>query len=71
MKALTPSPALLAKLGSLVYHLEEFLDERHPFDLQAAKTLREDSEVEEWFAEMSSLSMLPVKRKSSPTPGAK
>lgn len=59
---LAPSPALLAKLGSLVYHLEELLDTGHPFDRQAAKSLREDPDVEEWFAQMRGLAMLPVKR---------
>lgn len=59
---LQPSPALLSKLGSLVYHLEEFLDTGHPFDKQAAKTCREDPEVEQWFHDMGRLAMLPVKR---------
>jgi hypothetical protein len=64
---LKPSPALLAKLGSLVYHLEEFLDDGHAFDKAAAASLREDEEVEEWFAGMRDLAMLPVKRSASRT----
>lgn len=61
--ALKPSAALLCKLGSLVYHLEEAMDHRgHEFDLIAAKKLREDDEVEAWFAQMGGMGMLPVKR---------
>lgn len=59
---MSPSPALLCKLGSVIVHLEEFLDTGHAFDREAAKTAREDPEVEEWMGQMSSMGMLPVKR---------
>jgi hypothetical protein len=59
---LLPSPALLAKLGSLVYHLEEYLDTGHEFDREAARSVRESADVEEWFGQMRDLAMLPVKR---------
>lgn len=57
-----PSAALLCKLGSLVYHLEEFLDTGEPLDKEAAKSVREDPEVEQWFSDMGALGLLPVKR---------
>lgn len=60
---LKPSPALLAKLGSLVYHLEELLDEGHEFDRAAAQALRESPDVEAWFHAMKQLALLPVKRR--------
>lgn len=59
---LHPSAALLCKLGSLVYHLEEFLDTGEPFDKQAAQSVREDAEVEQWFHDMRAMALLPVKR---------
>jgi hypothetical protein len=59
---LKPSPALLAKLASVIYHLEEYLDTGHPFDKAAAVSAREDAEVENWFGEMASMGMTPVKR---------
>lgn len=58
-----PSVALLCKLGSLVYHLEEAMDSGgHHFDIAAAKTLRQDPDVELWFYQMRTAAMLPVKR---------
>lgn len=60
---LKPTPALLAKLGSLIYHLEEAMDSGgHPADVQAAATLREDPDVIEWFRAMQDLALVPVKR---------
>lgn len=63
MNVLAPSPSLLAKLGSLIYHLEESMDSGgHEFDIAAAKQLRDDADVQEWFGGMRDLAMLPVKR---------
>jgi hypothetical protein len=64
MNPLKPTPALLAKLGSLIYHLEEAMDSGgHPDDLQAAVTLREDPDIKEWFQGMAELALVPVKRR--------
>ncbi len=59
---LKPSPALLTKLVSCIYHLEEYLDTGHPFDRDAAKAVREDAEVENWIGDMEKLGLTPVKR---------
>ena len=63
---LKPSPALLAKLGSIVIHAKEFIEEpRHEarmFDLNAAVALMEDEDVREWLREMDALQLLPKRR---------
>lgn len=61
---LSPSPALLCKLGSIVVHVEEFLSpEGHDFDRQAIAALLADPEVKAWLSAMNALAMLPLKRK--------
>lgn len=63
MNALSPPPTLLAKLGSIAIHVEEFLsDNGHPFDKEALVPLLLDVEVREWFREMRKLALLPEKR---------
>ncbi len=63
MNALTPEPSLLAKLGSIVVHVDEGLTNTgHAFDWEAAKTLIGDPEVTEWIEHMQRLAMIPVKR---------
>lgn len=62
---LHPTPALLSKLGSLIYHLEELLDTGELFDKLTAMNLREDTEVEQWFVDMKALALLPVKRSTA------
>lgn len=59
-----PSASLLVKLGSLVVHYEEMTSPkgRPDFDKPAIDTLRNDPEVVAWFAEMTKMAMLPVKR---------
>jgi hypothetical protein len=60
--AMKPSQALLAKLASIITHHEEFLVTAHPFDLDAAKALRESHDVKEWMMDMQRLGLTPVKR---------
>lgn len=60
---LSPSAALLVKIGSLVIHLEEAQSSKgHAFDAVAISTLQGDPEVKEWFSAMAKAAMLPVKR---------
>ena len=60
---LKPAPALLIKIGSMVVHLEEMLSSKgHEFDKHALDTLTNDPEVREWFAAMTKMAFLPVKR---------
>lgn len=60
---LKPSAALLCKLGSLIVHLEEAMSPNaHQFDITAATQLRKDPEVQQWFQQMQTLAMVPVKR---------
>jgi hypothetical protein len=60
---LSPSAALLCKLGSLVVHAEEMLSAKgHHFDLDTIRSLLADSEVKAWLAQMDKLALLPKKR---------
>lgn len=61
--ALSPTPALLIKLGSIITHYEEFLsDKGNRVDLDTAQVLRKDQEVMDWFDKMNVLALLPLKR---------
>ena len=63
MDPLKPNPALLAKLGSAIVHIDEMLSpEGHQFDEIAMAAVLGDAEVREWLKEMNALAMLPVKR---------
>jgi hypothetical protein len=54
---------LLAKLGSVIVHVEECLSPTgHAFDLAAINSLIEDPEVQEFLKEMRLLALLPEKR---------
>lgn len=60
---LSPSAGLLAKLGSIAVHAEEFLSPTsHAFDKHALESLLNDVEVKAWLAAMDKLAMLPKKR---------
>ena len=60
---LTPSPALLAKLGSIAVHAEEMLSPSgHVLDKAALESVMADPEVVEWVDAMRKMAMLPVKR---------
>lgn len=66
--ALKPSAALLAKVGSIVVHLDEALSkDQHHFDWEALRSLLADDEVTAWLAAMSKLALVPVQRHSSST----
>lgn len=58
---LNPSLALLAKLGSIIVHVEEGLSETgHVFDRIAIQSLLQDPEVAAWLRAMGPF--LPLKR---------
>lgn len=62
---LSPSPALLCKLGSIAVHVQEGRSQDgHPFDWTALDTLLADPEVVEWLAAMDGMAMIPKKRKA-------
>ena len=59
----TPSLALMAKLGSIAGHVEEYLSpESHPFDRLALRGLIEDPEVRQFMDDMRKLALIPVRR---------
>lgn len=65
--ALKPSPALLAKVGSILVHLEESSGPLgHAFDVIALRQLAADAEVQEWLDGLRKLAMVPVKRTENP-----
>lgn len=54
---------LLAKLGSLVVHVDEGTSPTgHPMDWLAVRALIADEEVQRWLGEMRAAHLLPVKR---------
>lgn len=58
-----PTLGLLAKLGSIAVHAEEFVSPTgHNFDLVALKALLLDADVRNFLDELSSMALLPVKR---------
>ena len=60
---LAPSTALLAKLGSVVIHCEEYLSPHgHAFDLSALTSLIKDNEIRTWLDEMQELALVPKPR---------
>lgn len=62
--ALNPSPALLAKIGSIIVHAEELLsDDGHAFDRVAMQNLLSDPDVAAWLGGMNAMALLPRKRK--------
>lgn len=61
---LQPSPALLCKLGSIAVHADEMLSVHgHPFDRIALQNLIADPEVVTWIQAMTSMAMVPSKRR--------
>lgn len=61
---LSPSPALLCKIGSIAVHVEEMLsNDGHDFDRIALTSLLNDAEVRAWIAAMTKMQMVPQKRK--------
>lgn len=68
---LTPSPALLCKLGSLIVHADEGRSMLgHAYDWTAFDSLLADANVQEWIHAMQRLAMLPVKRTKADAVGS-
>ena len=62
---LKPSVSLLAKLGSLITHADEFMSPNgHPFDKAEFEQLLGNTEVLEWLTNMDKMGFLPKKRKN-------
>lgn len=60
---LKPGMSLLAKLGSIVVHVEEAMSSKgHKFDIAALQQGISDPEVTMWLAEMRKLALIPEKR---------
>lgn len=61
-----PPVALIAKLGSILVHVEEGLsDAGHHFDWTATRSLLSDREVQQWIEGLRAHALVPVKRRSS------
>jgi hypothetical protein len=59
-----PSVGLIAKIGSILVHVEEGSGEGgHAYDWHAVRTLLADREVQEWLDGMRSKALVPVKRR--------
>ena len=59
----SPRPSLLAKVGSILTHVEEANGPGgHPFDVAAIKALIADPEVQGWLDGMRANNLLPLKR---------
>ena len=57
---LKPSVALLAKLGSIIVHVDEGASSKgHVFDWTAARILIGDPEVQEWLTGMGRMAFIP------------
>lgn len=57
-------PALAAKLGSIVVHMEELSSaDGHSFDKIAIEALVADSDVQAWISQLRGMALVPVKRK--------
>ncbi len=60
---LTPEPALLCKVGSIVSHAEEMLSPQgHQLDRMALEALLADPEVVAWMAAMRGMALVPEPR---------
>lgn len=60
---LSPSPALLCKLGSIIVHADELVSPLgHEFDKEALKALLSDPDVSEWLKGMGEMALVPLKR---------
>lgn len=62
MSTFEPTPALLAKLGSIAIHADEFLETGEQFDKVAIESLLSDPDVRDWLEDMDNMSLLPKKR---------
>lgn len=60
---LAPPPRLLAKVGSILVHVEEMLSPQgHRFDRAALEATMNDPEVKEWLEALDKLALVPKKR---------
>lgn len=60
----TPSPTLIAKVGSILVHVEEGSEEGgHHYDWVAVRSLLADRDVQEWLDGLRRHAMVPVKRR--------
>lgn len=58
-----PNLGLLAKLGSIAVHADEFMSPKgHPFDRDALRSLLSDQEVKNFLSALNKMALLPVKR---------
>lgn len=61
--ALKPGTALIAKVGSILVHLEEARSkDGHHYDWAALDALMVDPEVQEWLDGLRKLTLVPRKR---------
>lgn len=59
-----PPIRLLAKIGSILVHVEEGAGENgHHYDWAAVRSLLADREVQEWLDSMRAKALVPVKRR--------
>lgn len=64
---LSPPPATLAKLGSIIAHVEEGAGiDGHHFDWHTVFTLIQDADVQAWLAAMRALAFVPQPRNPKP-----
>lgn len=64
---LQPGVALLAKIGSIVGHVEEGLsDTGHAFDWSAVHDLLNDKEVQDWMVAMRKVALVTMPRHVPP-----
>jgi len=60
---LKPDIQLLSKLGSIAVHLDEYSSKNGVAeDIQAAISIFNDRQVQEWIEGMNKLTLLPIKR---------
>ncbi len=59
-----PPVALVAKIGSILVHVEEGAGEGgHAYDWTAARSLLADREVQQWIKGLRAHALVPVKRR--------
>lgn len=68
MNALQPGTALIAKVASILVHVEEGSSKGgHHWDWVAVQNLIADAEVQEWLKALGAMSLVPVKRGNEPS----
>lgn len=66
-----PPIQLIAKVGSILVHVDEALsDDGHHFDWAAIRSMLADREVQRWIVGLQSHALVPVKRKKIEATGA-